>query len=666
MYPTFRGPGAPAARELWPPTKRLAVISDQERAGIVFPDGSVVALGLPTFDSPPVLNRLYGRDGSWIGVQPVNVLEPVKASYVTNTGIVELEWLTREGGFITAEIYLEMGPWRAVEMPSQSFGSRPRSHRARHRLVIRVTCEDATSEVEFHADASWEYGERRVEWTEIDAMRARDGAVSDADVRAGRLRLEVSATAPIAVVPVRGAVEGRCTMDPGDTTYYALTWADPAPGHDFVSFDLGYEETVRFWRTQLTQATFPRSSRKGALAGLLVALLEAVDYAAGGGVIASPTTSLLAIAHDQAATGGDLGKRLVDHRASWARDGAGLADLLSRVGLIWEFRQWVDWIAAAIRRGDLRAQSRTNGDPVPEAEVKSRLSGYMDRGAIVVGAPPEQALSPETRGSVLYGVWLGYERDRRPLDADTWAAVRALADDTAREWREPDHGVWDRRDAAPARYTASAVMSWVGLMSAAQLALLHRDGPQGESWTCVAADIKEEVLRLAISGTGGLFGIIETAQPRSGQLDAAVLLAGTTGMLDDRPDVLRATADAIVDGLSEDGLIRRYQRPDTSGAEDPSVVATALLVRCWARLGEVERAVALLDRLLLLRSEFGLYAEFVNGSGGQTGNCAYTPAMTAVAMAILDVEEAVVRQAATGPAGPGTPASTSATRTPAS
>ena len=48
------------------------------------------------------------------------------------------------------------------------------------------------------------------------------------------------------------------------------------------------------------------------------------------------------------------------------------------------------------------------------------------------------------------------------LDGETWRMVRGLTDHVAAVWRQPDAGIWERRE-APAHHVHSKLMAWVAL-----------------------------------------------------------------------------------------------------------------------------------------------------------------------------------------------------------
>src|SRR4029078_9074949 len=108
-------------------------------------------------------------------------------------------------------------------------------------------------------------------------------------------------------------------------------------------------------------------------------------------------------------------------------------------------------------------------------------------------------------------------------------------------------------------------------------------------------------------------------------LDASNLLAAIFGFLPGGDPVLRASVLAIADELTEDGFVLRYRTEETddglSGKEGTFLICSFWLVSALTRIGEVQRATDLMERLLRVASPLGLYAEeFDAETGRHLGN----------------------------------------------
>src|SRR5690606_30132465 len=103
----------------------------------------------------------------------------------------------------------------------------------------------------------------------------------------------------------------------------------------------------------------------------------------------------------------------------------------------------------------------------------------------------------------------------------------------------------------------------------------------------------------------------------SEELDAAVLFAVLLGFHDPRRR-LPATVDAIRRELSDGPLVRRYSGDDgLSGTEGAFVTCSFWLVDALARTGRLGDAVELMEQVLLLANDVGLFAEEIDPRTGR-------------------------------------------------
>jgi GH15 family glucan-1,4-alpha-glucosidase len=163
-------------------------------------------------------------------------------------------------------------------------------------------------------------------------------------------------------------------------------------------------------------------------------------------------------------------------------------------------------------------------------------------------------------------------------------------------------------------------MSWVALDRAAQLAELCGERELQARWAAVADEVHADVLAHGLSDRGVLRQHYDTDS-----LDASTLLAASFGFLPPDDERLRATVLAIADELTEDGFVLRYRTQETddglTGKEGTFLICSFWLVSAFAIIGERQRAVDLMERLLRVASPLGLYAEeFDAPTGRHLGN----------------------------------------------
>ena len=99
--------------------------------------------------------------------------------------------------------------------------------------------------------------------------------------------------------------------------------------------------------------------------------------------------------------------------------------------------------------------------------------------------------------------------------------------------------------------------------------------------------------------------------PGAGEVDAGLLVPALLAYGgEDEVMRLRATVDRIRSDLATGPLVRRYRGDDGLAGEEGAFLACSFwLVDALARLGDVQEATRLMQELLGLSNDVGLYAE---------------------------------------------------------
>jgi GH15 family glucan-1,4-alpha-glucosidase len=116
------------------------------------------------------------------------------------------------------------------------------------------------------------------------------------------------------------------------------------------------------------------------------------------------------------------------------------------------------------------------------------------------------------------------------------------------------------------------------------------------------------------------------------ELDASLLLGVLAGYDEPRSQRLVGTVDAVARSLREGAFVHRYRTDDgLSGREGAFLACSFWLVDAYARQARLEEAAELMEELVRLANDVGLYAEEVDpGSGEFLGN--FPQALTHLAL----------------------------------
>jgi len=555
------------------------LIGDGATAALVGRDGAIAWLCVPRFDSPPLFCRLLdAARGGVFTVAPDELVES-QQSYLPDSGVLRTEQRSSTG-------------------------------------LVRVT--DALtfrSGADLTEDASAARGEllRSVEVLEGQvqlriAVEPHGGAQAERRGDAWRIRWQARPDCPLwlhATAPLDGLRTVRA-LHAGDQLHVILRWgaASPARYHPADPSTL-LQATHDSWRRWLQ--CFDYDGPQEALVRRSAITLKLLDHFENGAIVAAPTSSL------PEAIGG---ARNWDYRYTWVRDAAFSVYAFRRIGLhreAWGFLAWaLDAIEHAGRPGvlyDLHGRR-----PPPERE-DPELAGYRHSRPVRWGNAAAEQRQHDVYGEILDCAYQWTTRGGA-IDEPLWGRLRQLAEAARREWREPDHGIWEVRTPGRA-FTYSAALCQVALDRAARLAA--RFGLPGDvrGWRTEAAAITTAILEEAWDAERQSL----TEHLGGGGLDASLLTLPLRRVVRADHSRMRATTAAVVRELGAgDGLLFRYL-PDESPDGLPGHEGAFLLCSFWlvdnlALQGRLDEALELYDSLCARAGSLGLLPEQIDPATG--------------------------------------------------
>ncbi|ASW57675.1 glycoside hydrolase family 15 protein [Plantactinospora sp. KBS50] len=559
-------------------------LADGRTGALVDRDGSVNWWCPGRFDAPSVFAALLDRDagGGW-SIRPRGAYR-TERDYLPDTLVLRTVFTTDTGSVALVDaLALEPGA------RGHDIGRRPPDC-----LIRSVQGLSGRVDLELTYRPRFEYG--MVQGYPLPTAAGLVATAGPATLTlSGQVSLDVDgpdATASFAV-------------SAGDRVDFALqhtsTYGQDRPVAP-VDVPHALDETVEGWRSwadlHTYQGRYPDLIRRNAL------IVQGLTYQPSGAVVAAPTTSL------PEKRGGD---RNYDYRFGWLRDFSLTLRALWVAACPDESTRLFRWVAQTVGRVD--------GQPVPimcgvegERDVSERvvhtLRGYADSRPIRVGNEAWQQRQADVPGEVLDAAWL--LRDYlEPMPADVRDLLRSLADRSARDWRQPDAGMWEARD-AERHYLSSKVFCWVALDRAIGFGKRLGGPAELDRWRAARAEIRETVLRDGwhpeVGAYTGAFG--------STELDASVLLLPCVGFLPATDPRMWATIELIHKRLSVGGLIRRWD-------DDPAgfFLCSFWMVQCLAYAGRQEQATALFESVVARANDLGLLAEQIDpATGEQLGN----------------------------------------------
>jgi GH15 family glucan-1,4-alpha-glucosidase len=546
----------------------LALIGDLHTAALVSRQGAIEWLCLPHFDSPACFASLLGdeRNGCW-ELAPAEPAVAISRRYRDETLVLETTVETESG----AVRVLDFMPRRILNPVVMRIVEGLRgSVRMRTKIVHRFEYGSLPAWVQHNGDAmTFTVGE---------------------NATVLRSSVELHIDGPDAL--------GEFAVAAGESATFVLQWypsyEDPPAALDPRRT---LDETEDLWRQWARRCQYAGPYRDAVVRSLIT--LKALTYEPSGGCVAAPTTSL------PERLGGD---RNWDYRYAWIRDSALTIEALIVGGYDEEARAWRDWLLRVLAGApeQLQIMYTITGGQRMEEYTLDHLSGYEGARPVRIGNAAYRQFQLGMYGHLMDGAAMARAAGIE-IDEAAWQMLVKLLEFVNEHWRDPDHGIWELRR-RPRCYTGSAVMAWVAFDRAIAVAQASRRDCPIDRWRATRRSIADEICRRGFSKRRNAF----VQSYGSKKLDASLLLIPLVGFLPAGDERVAGTLAAIERELLFDGLLLRSSRSiarDGQPNEGAFLACNFWLVQNYAKLGRIEEARALFERVLSLANDVGLLSE---------------------------------------------------------
>ena len=566
-----------------------ALIGDCHSAALVGKDGSIDWACFPRFDSPAVFSKLLdAAQGGGFAITPKGV-EEVTRAYVDGTNVL----VTR---FRCADGVLELTDCMPVE---EAEPGNPVGIVTHHAIMRRARCVEGSVEVDLLIDPRFEYASC--------CPRFRQTADHAVEIVGGADALYVQSTHPITAT--KDCVEATWPLKAGEEAWIDAVWRVSYQAKRQHGNALRYRvegarrlaATEDYWRKWIAGCSYEGEHEDAVKRSALT--LKALTYAPSGAIIAAPTTSL------PESIGGT---RNWDYRYTWIRDATLALTSLFALGFTHEADQFKDWLerTGAGRPEDLQIMYGVGGErSLPEHELE-HLAGHRDSAPVRIGNGAVKQLQLDAYGQILEAAYL-YQVAGGKIDESNWAFLAGLADIACERWQHPDQGLWEIRD-EPRHFTHSKLNCWIALDRAVKVSRAAGLPGNVEEWEKQRDALKEYLLEQA-APDGWFHQAVGNPVP-----DASTLLVPASGLIASNDPLSLGTIEAVERSLSRDGFIYRYLSPDgLPGDEGAFLLCSFWMVDVLAHAGRIEEAEQMLDKLLSLANDVGLFAEEADPATGE-------------------------------------------------
>jgi len=429
-----------------------------------------------------------------------------------------------------------------------------------------------------------------------------------------------------------GAIAGTIHVRAGESAVIAVSIAhqEPLVFSSREEVEARIEATAGAWADWSSGRGYRGRWRDAVIRSALA--LKLLVHAPSGAVAAAATTSV------PEELGGE---RNWDYRFCWVRDSAFTLGAFLGLGCGADARAYFWWLmqASQLTQPRLRVLYRLDGGArAPERTLP--LRGYRDSRPVRIGNAAAAQLQLDTYGELLQTAWL-YATSGYRIDNDIARRLAEMADLVCESWRHPDAGIWEVRS-QPQHFTQSKMMCWVALDRAGDLA---KRGviPAGHAqrWLQEAESIQDFVETRCFSEEKRSY----VRHAGSDELDASLLLGLLLSYGDPGSDRWAGTIEAVRRELQDGPFVRRYTGEDgLVGSEGAFLTCSFWLAEALARSGRLEDASRLMDQLVALANDVGLYAEEIEpATGAFLGNIPQGLSHLALISAALAVGEATAR-----------------------
>lgn len=565
---------------------RHGVIGDRRTAALVAADGSIDWFSLPDYDGNVIFGALLDaqKGGYWHLGPTLRTLGT--QSYIEDTTSLVTTWDLREGRLELTDVM----PWPEDQRPAE---------REKQRVLLRrLRCVQGQVSAQFRLVLACDF--KPVEPTTL--------AENSASLRTGSHNIELWASRPIRISSA--GVQADFQLQEGEEIWGILSVNRVAADWDAGKAAEAMAETDRFWKRWADKVSYdgPRRTqvRRSAI------LVHQLGYAPTGSHVAAVTTSL------PERIGGNWN---ADYRLCWIRDTSLSLAVLSMLGHTEDAEKYLDWLSKrdSSTNAPLQVVYGIHGETELKQTERKDLEGYRGSKPVRLG---NRAYRQDQHGSLGYLVDCAhtYLRCGGRWKTEYWDTISRVADYLASQWRHRSNSIWELP--AQQHYLSGAVMGWVGLDRALKIAKILDKTDVPKSWHSVRDDLYNEVMQRGWSERLGAF-----RQHFDGDnLDAAVLLIPLLGMLPiDHPRVV-ATVEKVIELLSIDGFVYRFDPLKSPGTSEENIPlgqyegaflpCTFWLATILARMGRRREAETILDRAEKLAGPLGLFAEGVDARSG--------------------------------------------------
>lgn len=564
------------------PIADYGIIGNLHTTALVSLSGSIDFMCLPRFDSPTVFaSILDDKKGGHFSFTCANGGTNFKQLYLPGTNILITRFLSKYG-------IAEVIDFMPIAGKNTDFAIFRRLKGVHGEHTIRVDIKP-----------SFDYARNGCK-----AEKKEDGSgYLLHDPHGGQPSMLLLTEADLEVT--KDGLTGEIKVNAGQDVDFVLTTED---GRYFKNdFPSMFQETRDYWTTWSAKCTYNGRWREVVhRSALALKLLTSAEF---GSTVAAATFGLPEVIG---------GERNWDYRFTWIRDSAFTMYAFLRLGYREEAEKFMDWIQQQCM-DELQLMYGIDGATELEETSLEHLEGYQKSQPVRIGNDAYGQKQMDIYGELIDTIYL-YNEDGGSITNEFWKSITGLVDYVIRHWRDKDHGIWEVRSGKQ-RFLHSAVCCWVAIDRAMKIAEDRSLPYPNEEWGRMRDEIHVEIF-------DGFWNEDIQAYSQfkgSDTVDASALLMPLLRFVSSKEPRWLKTFAAIEKKLIADVLVFRYINEEDShdgleGEEASFTICSFWYAECLARIGRLDEATLVMQKLLGYGNHLGLFSEEIGIHGEQLGN----------------------------------------------
>ena len=385
-----------------------------------------------------------------------------------------------------------------------------------------------------------------------------------------------------------------------ETKYIIMTWGVPLEGSLESTAESFLDKTIKYWRNWVKNTSTENFHQDSVIRSALTLKLH--QYQDTGAIIAAATTSLPEFPGST---------RNWDYRFCWMRDAhytlKALNDL-SHFGILEDYVKFIENIALN-EDGRFHPLYPITIDREPVEKILP-LKGYNGERPVRIGNQAFEHTQNDVYGQVLVTL-LPLFSDKRLGYVDNTTLINLVSDclDLIEETMdEPDNGLWEFRGISQL-HCYTFLFHWAGSHAAKKIAEKIEDASMSErAQSLIEASAK--MIEACYDKKQGVY----TQAVDNPNLDASLLQLINMGYLNPTSDRAKSHMKVLEEQLlTETGLFYRYKHVDDFGEPESTFLICAFwYVEALARMGRVDEAINIFEKLIQHSNHLGLLSEDVH------------------------------------------------------